>query len=390
MRFELSEEHKEVKAAAREFAEKEFTTDKAKEFVEKGEFPWYLYKKAAELGFLRPHIPEEYGGQSMDYLSTILIHEEFVRVDSTLGTAVLSGPFGAQLIYEYGTEEQKKAYLPRVLSGEATMFAAFTEPGHGSDILRLDTTARKDGEYYIINGTKTFITNATTAEFGVVLCQTNPEAEPPYRGQSIFIVERDTEGLDVTPMKGKLGQRCNPLGELSFSDVRVHKSALLGEENRGFYQALRFFTVGRVRVAAYALGMAEGAFDRALSYAKEREAFGRKIIEFQAVGHKLAEMATLIEAARFLTYRAAWAVDQGTYSPRALSAITSMAKNFASEMASKVIDMAIQIFGGYGYMEDYDVCRYWRDSRVCRIYEGTTEINYGVILDALARGHYKI
>ena len=390
MRFELSEEHKEVRAAAREFAEKEFTTDKAREFVEKGEFPWYLYKKAAKLGFLRPHIPEEYGGQGMDFLSTILIHEEFVRVDSTLGTAVLSGPFGAQLIYEYGTEEQKKAYLPRTLSGEATMFAAFTEPGHGSDILRLDTTARKDGEYYVINGTKTFITNAPTAEFGVVLCQTNPGAEPPYRGQSIFIVERDAEGLDITPMKGKLGQRCNPLGEISFSDVRVHKSALLGEENRGFYHALRFFTVGRVRVAAYSLGMAEGAFDRALSYAKEREAFGRKIIEFQAVGHKLAEMATLIEAARFLTYRAAWAVDQGTYSPRALSAITSMAKNFASEMASKVIDMAIQIFGGYGYMEDYDVCRYWRDSRVCRIYEGTTEINYGIILDALARGHYRI
>lgn len=388
LNFTLSDEHKEVKIAAREFATKEFTTNKAREYIEKEEFAWELYKKAAGLGFLRPHIPEEYGGQDMDFLSTILIHEEFVRADPTLGTSILSGPFGSHLLYEYGTEEQKKTYILRVLSGECTMFAAFTEPDHGSDILELSTTAIKDGDYYVINGVKTFITNAYTADFGLVLCQTEPEAKPTYRGQSILIVEKEAEGFEATPMKAKLGQRCTPLGELSFDNVKVHKTALVGTENRGFYHALRFFTVGRVRVAAYALGMAEGAFDRALKYAQERKQFGKPIIEFQAVSHKLAEMATMIEAAKFLTYRAAWAIDERRYTPRALALIASMAKNYTSEIASTVIDMAIQIFGGYGYMEEYDICRYWRDSRICRIYEGTTEVNNGVIIDALIRREY--
>jgi len=386
--FELTEEQKEIKMAARDFALKEFTKERALECELKEEFPWDLYRKAAKLGFICPHFKEEYGGQGTGLLETLLVHEEFVRADATLGQALMSGPFGSDLIHEFGSEEQKKKYLPLITRGEAVSSGAFTEPEHGSDLTSLSTTALKDGDHYVINGVKTFISNAPIASFYVVLCQTNPKASPPYRGQSLFIVERGVEGVDVTKITGKMGQKGTPIGEIFFNNARIPKEALLGQENRGFYYALRFFTIGRARAASYGVGMAQGAFDRALNYAKKRKQFGRPIIEFQAIQHKLAEMAVKIEAARMLTYRVGWAIDQGKYAPQQLFVMASMAKNYAAEVSNEVIDQAIQVFGGYGYILEYDVERYYRNARVLRIYEGTSEVNNNVIAEGISKGHY--
>ena len=375
MDFKLTEEQLEIKSAVREFCLKEFTPELAMECDREEKFPWDLHRKAAQLGFVGIHFPEEYGGGGYGVLENVLVVEEMCRVDSTLGTAIMLGDFACDLILRHGTEEQKERWLPKVARGEAVSAGAFTEPARGSDITKMDTTAVKEGDEWVINGTKTLISNATIASFFITLCQTNPEAEPTYRGQSLIIVERETPGVDVTKIGGKLGIRSSPTGEVSFSDVRVPEENLLGELNRGFYHSLYFFDESRIEIAAQAVGIAQGALDRALKYAKEREAFGRKIAEFQAISHKLADMATKVEAARLLTYKAAWVVDHGELDPM----LASMAKTYAGRIAVEVADEAIQIFGGYGYIGEYEVERFYRDAKITEIYEGTREIQKNTI-----------
>ena len=379
MNFELTEEQKDIQRAAREFAQKEFTREIALELEKKEEFPFDLWRKACKLGFIGAHFPEEYGGQGFGTLENVLIVEEFCRADSSIGMAISAAGFASELILRHGSKEQKEKYLPKVTGGEAISAGAFTEPEHGSDLTLLFTRAVKDGDEYVVNGTKTFITNGTIANFYLVLCQTNPEAKPTYRGQSILIVERGTKGFDATKIENKMGIRLSPTAELSFSDVRIPKENLVGEENRGFYYAMEFFDESRPMVAAQAVGMAQGAFDRALAYAKEREQFGRKIGEFQVIQHKLADMAIKIETARLIVYKAAWNFDQGRIDPY----LTSVAKTYACRVAIEVVDEAVQIFGGYGYIGEYDVERIYRDVRITEIYEGTREIQKNTIARAL-------
>lgn len=379
MNFELTPEQKEIKAAAREFAEGEFQPEISRELDQKHEFPRAIYKKAAQLGFVGCYYDEKYGGQGLTLLENVLIEEEFCRADSTLGSAMFTGLFGSDLILEYGSEEQKKELLPKTARGEWLSSGAFTEPAHGSDITTLDTTARQDGEEFVINGGKTMITNATIADYAVVLCQTEPEAR--HKGQSLFIVKKGSQGFDSNELHGKMGIRASTLGEYSFSDVRVSKDALVGEQNKGFYHFMEFIDIGRINVAAQSLGMAQGAFDRALKYAKERKQFGKSLSEFQVIQHKLADMALDIESARLLVYQAAWHVDQGRIIPK----WACMAKTIATTNAIRVISEAMQIFGGYGYLADYDIERFYRDIRISTIYEGTTEIQKNVVARVLLR-----
>jgi alkylation response protein AidB-like acyl-CoA dehydrogenase len=306
--------------------------------------------------------------------------EELCRVDSTLGTAIMIGGFGSDLIHMFGTDEQRVRYLPKVASGQWIASGAFTEPARGSDITMVDTVAVKDDEGFLINGSKTLISNAPIADFTVVLCQTNPGVE--HRGESLLVVDKGTEGFDSSKLEGKMGIRASVLGEFSFSDVRVPLDALVGVENMGFYHTLEFLDVGRVAVSAQAVGMAQGAIDRAINYAKERVQFKRPLSDFQVIQHKLADIATQIEAARIMTHKAAWLIDQGRIIPK----WSCMAKNFATTAAGKTVSEALQIFGGYGYMEEYDVERIYRDVRITELYEGTTEIQKNMVARFLLRG----
>jgi len=391
---QYAEELKLLRKTAREFAQRNFSLELARELDKKEEFPWDLYRKAGELGLLAPSIPTEYnGGGFSTYLADIVVTEELIRAEPTLGTAIMSGPFSSHLLYFFGTEEQKKKYLPPVYKGETTFFGAYTEPEHGTDITQLNTVAERKGDKFIIRGMKTFITNAPTAKYGVLLAQTEPEKR--HRGQTLFIIHTDWPGVTIRKLTGKMGQRSIPVGEIYLDNVEVPIDYVVGGEkgiNQGFYWTLAYFNVSRIGPAAMAIGLMLSAFDKALEYAKKRVQFGQQIINFQLIQEKLGRMAMLIEAARSLVYRAAYYVDdyiKFKIDPRAMAAITSAAKVFATDVANQVIDDAIQIHGGYGYFEEFDVERYWRDHRVTRIYEGTNEINLLTIVDALRRDAWK-
>jgi len=379
MDFELTEEQRDIQGAAREFAEGEFDRDLAMEFEREHAFPKSIWKKACELGFIGLHFPETYGGQGLGILENTLVVEEFCRQDSGIGIALSLADFSSEVILRFGNEAQKEKYLPPVAKGEAISAGAYTEPDHGSDITRLSTTAVKEEREFLINGTKTFITNGTLADHYVVLCQTNPDADPPYRGMCTILVERGTQGFDATELGDKMGIRMTSTAELSFSDVHVPLENLIGQENRGFYQVLEFFDESRIEIAAQAVGIAQGAFERALAYAKERRQFGRRIVDFQVTQHKLADMYTKLETARLLTYKAAWNYDLGRIDPL----LTSMAKMHAGRVSVEVADEAIQIFGGYGYITEYEVERFYRDARILEIYEGTREIQKNTIASSL-------
>ncbi len=379
MDFRLSKEQEGIQKAARDFAKGEFDKDIALEHERGHKFPREIWKKACKLGFIGIHFPEEYGGQGYGIFENILIVEEFCRKDSGVGIAVTLADFSSEVVLRFGTPEQKKKYLIPVAKGEFISAGAYTEPDHGSDITLMATTAMKQGDSYVINGTKTFITNGSLADFFVVLCQTDPNAKPSYRGQCTILVEKGAKGLDASEITPKMGIRMTSTAELSFSDVRVPLSNLLGEENKGFYQVLEFFDESRVEIAAQALGIAQGAFDRALDYVKQREQFGRKLVDFQITQHKLADMATKIETARLLTYKAAWNYDQKRIDPK----LTSMAKMFAARTAVEVADEAIQMLGGYGYITEYEVERFYRDAKITEIYEGTKEIQKNTIASAI-------
>ncbi len=380
MEFELTKEQQEIQKAVRDFVKGEFKKDVIHDLINMHAFPEAIWKKAADLGFIGIHFPEEYSGQGLGVMENILVCEELCRGDSTVGLCVAIADFASELILHFGSEEQRQKWLPKVAEGEVLSCGAFTEPDHGSDITSVETTAVKEGDEWVVNGTKTFITNSGPyAGFYNVLCRTNPEASPPHRGLSVILVEADRPGVSSTNIGEKMGITLTHTAEVNFKDVRVPLSNLVGEENRGFYHVLEFFDESRILVAAQALGTAQGAFDRAVAYVKQREQFGRKIAAFQINQHKLADMATKIELARLVTYKAAWNFDQGRIDPK----LTSMAKMYAARTAVEVADEAIQLLGGYGYMAEYDVERFYRDAKITEIYEGTKEIQKNTIASAL-------
>lgn len=375
MDFQLTKTQKEIQKAVRDFCKGEFDKDLALELEKKHEFPTKIWQKAGEIGLIGVHFPEKYAGQDMGCMECILVVEELCRNDSSIGSAVALSAFASELLLHYGSDELKEKYLPAVAEGRMLSAGAFTEPDHGSDITFLNTAAVKEGDEWVINGAKTFITNGGLAGFYNVLCQTDPDAKPGYRGMSVILVEADRPGLSTQDVGDKMGIRMMATTEVILKDVRVPLSNLVGEENRGFYQVLNFFDESRIQIAAQALGTAQGAFDRALAYIKQREQFGKKIAQFQATQHKIADMATKIELARLITYKAAWNYDQGRIDPK----LTSMAKMFAARSAVEVCDEAIQLMGGYGYMAEYEVERFYRDAKITEIYEGTKEIQKNTI-----------
>jgi alkylation response protein AidB-like acyl-CoA dehydrogenase len=379
MDFELTKSQKEIQLAAREFARGEFDKELALELDRTHEFPTQIWKKACDLGFVGVHFPEKYSGQDLGVMENIIIADEFCARDSTIGSAIILSGFASECVLRFGSEELKQKFLPAVAEGQMLSGGAFTEPDHGSDITSMDTMAVRDGDEWVINGTKTFITNGGLAGFYSVMCQTDSECQPSYRGISLILVEAERKGVTATDVGDKMGIHMMATAELNFKDVRVPASNLIGEEGKGFYQVLEFFDESRILVAAQALGIAQGAYDRALAYVKEREQFGRKIAQFQVTQHKLADMATKIELARLITYKAAWNYDQDRIDPK----LTSMAKMYAARTAVEVADEAIQLLGGYGYMTEYEVERFYRDAKVTEIYEGTKEIQKNTIASAI-------
>ena len=379
MDFELSKSQKDIQKAAKDFAKGEFDKDEILEMDKKHEYPKKIWQKAGDLGFICMHFPEKYSGQDMGVLENILVAEEFCRKDSTVGACLILAGFASECLLRFASEDLKEKFLPPVAEAQMLSAGAFTEPGHGSDITSMDTTAVKDGDEWVINGTKTFITNGGMAGYYTVLCQTDSEIKPTHKGLSMILVEADRAGLTTESVGEKMGIRMTATSEVVLTDVRVPASNLIGEEGKGFYQVLEFFDESRILIAAQALGTAQGAFDRAIDYVKQREQFGKKIAEFQITQHKLADMATKIELARLITYKAAWNFDNGKIDPK----LTSMAKMVAARAAVETADEAIQLLGGYGYMTEYEVERFYRDAKITELYEGTREIQKNTIASSV-------
>jgi alkylation response protein AidB-like acyl-CoA dehydrogenase len=377
MEFGLTAEQRQIRDEVRKFAENEIKPI-ASEYDRKEKYPHELVDKAAEMGMTGPHIPIEYGGAGYSNLDTMIIVEELFAADPGVGLSLISTAFGTEAIIEFGTEAQKEEYLQPVALGEKITGAAISEPHAGSDVSSISTSAEKDGDEWVINGNKMWITNGTVADYVVMLCQTDPEASGRYNGFSQIIVETDRDGFEAEKITGKMGIRASDTAELILNDVRVPEENLVGTRGAGFLQQMQFFDATRSAVAAQGVGIARGAADRALEYSSEREQFGRSIGEFQAIQHKLAEMYTQIEAARLLTYKAAWAVDNDDDNTN-LTKLASMAKEYASRIAVDVADEAVQIHGGSGFVDDFDVERFYRDAKITQIYEGTTEIQKNII-----------
>ena len=374
MDFELTKEQKDIKQAARDFALGEFK-DVGRDFDLNETHPAEILKKARELGFIGLFIPEEYGGPGFGFLEQALVLEEFWRVDPGISQELCSVTFGAEELLLYGTEEQKKKYLPPLFEGDGIMGFAITEPDAGSDTASASTSAVKDGNEYVINGTKAMIGNGTVGTFLLVYCLTNPDEKSKTSRHSIIIVETDRPGYEADRMEGKMGLRCSDTAMVYLNDVRVPLDNLVGKEGNGFIQLMHFFDRSRAYVSAHGLGLAQGALDMAITHAKQRTQFGKPIGSFQATQFKIADMATKVECARNMCYKAAWLLDQGRANPT----LTAMAKMYACHTAVEVVDEALQIHGGYGYFNDQDIERFYRAAKVLEIYEGTKEVEKIVI-----------
>lgn len=379
MRIELSEEQHLLRESVRQFAE-EVVRPRAKEIDETGEFPRQFFAQAGELGLAGVAIPQEFGGAGMDPLSYSLVIEEISRVCASSGVILsVNNSLVCEPILEFGSRQQKETYLKPLASGELLGCFALTEPEAGSDPAALRTSAVRDGGDYILNGNKVFITSGTDAEVAIVFATVDRERR--HRGITSFIVPATTRGYSHGGHEYKLGVNASGTTELSFDDMRIPADHRLGEEGEGFKVAMSALDGGRLGIAAQAVGIAQGAFEEALAYSREREQFGRPIGDFQAIQHYLADMSTEIDAARLLTWKAAWAKGSG----RRFSLEAAQAKLFASEMAQRVTSKALQIHGGYGYIREYNVERYFRDARIAEIYEGTSEIQKMVISNWVIR-----
>ncbi|MBD3107067.1 acyl-CoA dehydrogenase [Bacillus sp. AGMB 02131] len=378
MNLQLSEEQQMMRQMVRSFAQNE-----VKGFVgrmEQGEFPRELLDQMGVLGMMGIPVPAKYGGAEMDMISYIIAIHELSKVSPTLGVILsVHTSVGTNPILYFGTEAQKNKYVPRLASGEYLGAFCLTEPSSGSDAANLKSRAVRQGEHYLINGSKIFITNGGEADVYIVFAATNPELGS--RGISAFIVEKDTPGLIIGKDENKMGMNGSRTVGITFDQMKVPKENLLGEEGEGFKIAMANLDTGRIGIAAQSLGIAEGAFEEAVAYSKARIQFGKPISKQQGIAFKLAEMATNIEAARLLVYRAAFMRDQGI--PCGKEA--SMAKLFASKTAMDVAIEAVQVFGGYGYTKEYPVERYFRDAKVTEIYEGTSEIQKIVISKHLTK-----
>jgi alkylation response protein AidB-like acyl-CoA dehydrogenase len=373
MHFDLTEEQLQVKRAVREFAEAEIRPH-VMEWDEAQHFPKELFQKLGELGLMGVIFPEECGGAGMGYAEYATVIEEVSRVDGSIGLSLAAhNSLCTNHIFQYGSEEHKRKYVTPLAKGERLGAWGLTEPSSGSDASGMKTMAVKRDGGWLINGSKNFITHGISADVCVVLAITNREMRS--RGISAFIVERGTKGFKAGKKENKLGVRASETASLIFEDCWVPAENLLGEVGRGFVNAMQILDGGRISIAALALGIAQGAYEAALKYAQERHQFGQPIFDFQGIQFKLADMATQIDAARLLTYRAAWLKDQ----KRLTTKESAMAKLYASEMAVKVSEEAIQIHGGYGYTKDYPAEKYWRDSKLCTIGEGTSEVQRLVI-----------
>jgi alkylation response protein AidB-like acyl-CoA dehydrogenase len=381
MDFDLTKEQMDIKNAAREFALGEFP-DKAQEFDREEKFDLSIWKKACDLGFVGVTISEEYGGPGLGQFERCLITEEFWAVDAGMGSAISSTTFGSELIEKYASEEQKRTYLPRLAGGEAIMATAITEPDAGSDVSSAITTAVREGYEYVINGNKMFITNGNLASFVLVFCRTNPDNADRHRRHSFVMVETDRPGFEANKLTGKLGIRACNTAELSFNNVRVPVSNLIGDnDGEGFKQVMYQFNMSRMHVCANAVGISRAALEEAIRHTKKRHQFGAPLASFQVTQFKIAEMATLIRAARNLYYEAAISVDNGVID----HGLIAMAKWFCGEIAIKCADEALQMHGGYGYIDEYKVQRIYRDAKIVEIYEGTKEIEKIIVARSLLR-----
>ncbi len=375
--YPLTAEHKMLRDAARDFAQKEIAPIAA-EFDESGEFPHATMKKMGALGFMGIEVPEEYGGAGMDAIAYILALEEICKVDASHGTIMsVNNSLYCHGILKFGTEEQKKKFVTPIATGKAIGAYSLTESQSGSDAGAIKSKATRDGDFYVLNGRKSWVTSGPVADYFIVFMMTDPEKN--QKGVSAFLVEGNTKGLTRGKKEPKLGIRASATSELIFEDCRIPAANRLGEEGEGFKIAMTVLDAGRIGIATQALGIAEAAYEAARQYAGEREAFGQPIGAFQGTGFKIADMKTRIEASRLLVYNAAIAKEKSKTTGERYSLEASMAKLFASETAMFVTHQSLQIHGGMGYSKELPVERYFRDAKITEIYEGTSEIQRLVI-----------
>jgi acyl-CoA dehydrogenase len=375
--FELDEEQKMMQQMAHDFAANEILPVAAK-YDKSHEFPWPVVKKAQALGLTTMNVPEEYGGMGLNLIEEIIVSEELAWACSGIALTITINNLAALPVIVAGTETQKQYYLGRLTDGKLAAYCV-TEPGAGSDVAAIKTIAHREGDQYVLNGTKTFISGATVADWYTVFAYTNP-AEP-YKGMSAFIIDRDTPGLSVGQPFEKLGQNASDTAEIFLENVRIPAENRLGQEGHGFLIAMKVFDRSRPGVGAMSVGIARRAMAESIKYARERETFRKPIFQHQAIGHMIADMSMQIDAARLLVWRSAWLIDQGASNVRE----AAVAKAFAADMAMKVCTDAVQIFGGYGYISEYPVEKLMRDIKICQIYEGTSQIQRNIIVRELFR-----
>jgi acyl-CoA dehydrogenase len=375
--FGLTEEQREIQLLAREFARNEMAPV-AEHYDKTHEYPWPVIKKAQEMGLTTMSIPEEYGGLGLSLLEECIVTEELAWGCSGMSTAMGVNGLAILPILIAGSEEQKQEYCGRLADGQLAAYC-LTEPEAGSDVAGIKTKARKEGDHYILDGSKTFITGATVANFFTVFAYTDPEVR--YKGMSCFIVERDWEGVSVGKPFDKMGQHASDTAEVIFDGVQVPETHRLGPEGTGFITAMKVFDRSRPATAAGALGVARRALEESIKYAKERMSMGKLIWQYQAIGHKIADMAMELEAARLLVHKSAWAVDNG----EADTMVSSFGKAYAADTAMKIATDAVQVFGGYGYMAEYPVEKLMRDAKIFQIYEGTSQIQRNIVVRELFR-----
>ncbi|CAG5078141.1 acyl-CoA dehydrogenase family protein [Parvicella tangerina] len=373
MNFDLTENELMIQQMAKDFAEKEIRPHFMK-WDETQEFPVELFKKAGELGLMGILVPEEYGGSGMGYNEYIMVIREIAKVCGSIGLSVAAhNSLCTNHILKFGNEQQKKKWLPKLATAEWIGAWGLTEPNTGSDAGRMKCVAKQDGDYWVLNGAKNFITHGKTGDCIVVIARTGEPLDS--HGMTAFVVERGTPGFEGGKKEDKLGMRASETAEVIFTDCRVHKDNILGEVGEGFIQAMKILDGGRISIGSLGLGIAEGALEASIKYAKEREQFGKPIASFQGISFKLADMATEVEAAKLLLYQAADKLMKG----EKVNKLSAIAKYYASEVGVRVSTEAVQIFGGYGYIKEFPVEKFYRDSKLCTIGEGTSEIQKLVI-----------
>ena len=382
--LQLDKTQKQIQKAVNDFIKGEFKKEVLDHLVETHAYPEEIWRKAGEIGLIGLNFPEEYSGQEMTIFENVLVTESLCRGDSSVGTCLSMAGYGSEMILRYGSKAQKAAWLPKIAEGEILSSPALTEPGMGNDLERITTTAVKQGDQWVINGTKSFVMNGgPLSGFYLVFCRTDPDASSPSKAFSTILVEAGHEGITLSDSGSRLGRKLMSVSDVTFENVGVPLDNMIGKENKGLAQVNACLNENRILAAAQALGIALGAFDRALLHVKQREQFKRKLVDFQITRQKLAEMGTKIEAARLLTYQAAWQFENNKRSREQPGA---MAKLFACRAAVEVTDEAIQLLGGYGYMQEYEVERYFRDAKVTDIFDGTSIVQKNIIASEIVKG----